>query len=267
MTGKKPKILEKKIITIAKKLKTFTANDIEVLTENSKFEIVELLEQLIAKNKLKESDGVYVYIPKNIRKNKENDDICNDDSLIHTLPFITKKPKEIYIKRINDLDGFVDYFFSPPKVKEKIKKIFKILKGSHGLRGSKLKEFLKKHDMGIKAFRRYKEEISKNGLVNLVGKETSEPGEIYYFFKDYYLSPKGLNMDEARELAIQRFERLIKMRLNRGKLTTALTMYKWMKKEYTLEQIEKYRNYNFSEFDTEKMFEENSRMKNKCNLT
>lgn len=132
-----------------------------------------------------------------------------------------------------------------------------MLKETQGLRGSKLSQVLKKHEMSIKAYRRYKKEICQNGLVNLVGNDSAEPGEIYYFFKEYYLSPKKLNIDEARELAIQRFERLIKMQLNRGKITTAWTMYKRLKQEYTIEQIEKFRNYNFSEFDTEKMFEEN----------
>mgnify|MGYP004453509111 FL=1 len=64
-------------------------------------------------------------------------------------------------------------------------------------------------------------------------------------------------------MAIQRFERLIKMQLNRGKITTARTMYKRLKQEYTIEQIEKFRNYNFSEFDAEKMFEENNKKSSK----
>lgn len=34
-------------------------------------------------------------------------------------------------------------------------------------------------------------------------------------------------------------------------------MYKRLKQEYTIEQIEKFRNYNFSEFDTVEMFDEN----------
>ena len=125
MTRKKATKLEIKIITIAKKLKTFTVDDIEVLTECSKFEVVEMLELLVHKNKLKESDGYYVYIPQKLRKH-EDKEICNDDSLIHSLPFQPKKPKEIFIKRINDLDGFVDYFFATPKVKERIKRIFKV---------------------------------------------------------------------------------------------------------------------------------------------
>ncbi len=262
MTRKKATKLEIKIITIAKKLKTFTVDDIEVLTECSKFEVAEMLELLVHRNKLKESDGYYVYIPQKLRKH-EDKEICNDDSLIHSLPFKTKKPKEIFIKRINDLDGFVDYFFATPKVKERIKRIFKVLKETQGLRGSKLMQVLKKHEMSIKSYRRYKKEICQNGLVNLVGNDSAEPGEIYYFFKEYYLSPKKLNIDEARELAIQRFERLIKMQLNRGKITTARTMYKRLKQEYIIEQIEKFRNYNFSEFDTEKMFEENIKKSSK----
>ena len=103
---------------------------------------------------------------------------------------------------------------------------------------------------------KYKREISENGLVNLVGSSTREPGEIYYFFKEYYLSPKQLTIIDARELAIQRFERLIKMRINRNRVTRAKVMLRWVQQEYTPEQIEKFRNINFSEFDTEKIFQE-----------
>lgn len=67
MTRKKATKLEIKIITIAKKLKTFTVDDIEVLTECSKFEVAEMLELLVHKNKLKESDGYYVYIPQKLK--------------------------------------------------------------------------------------------------------------------------------------------------------------------------------------------------------
>lgn len=68
MARKKATKLEIKIITIAKKLKTFTVDDIEVLTECSKFEVAEMLELLVHRNKLKESDGYYVYIPQKLRK-------------------------------------------------------------------------------------------------------------------------------------------------------------------------------------------------------
>lgn len=257
MTRKKPTKLEVKIITIAKKLKTFTVNDIEVLTECSKLEVMKTLEYLVSKNKLKENDEYYVYIPSKMKNHCKNKISCNENSLIHSLPFMPKKPKEIFIKRINDLDGFVDYFFAPPKVKEKIKKIFNILKETQGLKGGTLRESLKKHEMSVKSYNKYKEEVCKNGLINLVGKYTSEPGEIYQFYKEYYLSPKGLTSEEARELAIQRFERLIKIYLNRGKITSSSAMLKRLKQEYKDEQIEKFRNYNFSKFDTEKMFEEN----------
>ena len=65
-----------------------------------------------------------------------------------------------------------------------------------------------------------------------------------------------MTSEEARELAIQRFERLIKIRLNRSKITNERTMRKWLNMEYSQEQIKKFREYNFSEFDTDKMFSE-----------
>lgn len=110
--------------------------------------------------------------------------------------------------------------------------------------------------MPLSSYKRYKREIEENGLVNLVGDSMQEPREIFYFFKEYYLSLKGLSAIETRELAIQRFERLIKMHLNRSKITHHDTMLKWLQQEYSKEEIKKLREYNYSEFDTDKMFKE-----------
>lgn len=115
---------------------------------------------------------------------------------------------------------------------------------------------MKKENITYTKYTRFKNEISKNGLANLVGTETREPGEIYYFFKEYYLSPKQYTAVEARELAIQRLERLIKIKINRAKVTTAKTMLRWVHKEFYQKRIEKLRNINFSKFDTEKIFKE-----------
>lgn len=134
--------------------------------------------------------------------------------------------------------------------------MFRILKETQGKSDNALKLALKKERITLVKYTRFKNEISKNGLVNLVGAKTKEPGEIYYFFKEYYLSPKQYSLAEARELAIQRFERLIKIKINRAKITTAKTMFRWMRKEFSKKQIEKLRNINFSKFDTEKIFKE-----------
>ena len=248
--------LEKNIMTIAKKLNIFTLNDAAILTEKQKAELIPVLEVLVSKKYLRQEEENYIYIPKVLKEAAKSVSKTDNDSMIQSLPFIPQKPKEIYLKSINQLDGFVDYFFAPKPIKDRIQKIFKVLKASQGLKGKKLLKTLKEHEMSIDTYRKYKNEIHQNGLVNLVGSKMQEPGEIFYFYKEYYLSPKGLTSEEARELAIQRFERLIKIRLNRSKITNERTMRKWLNMEYSQAQIKKFREYNFSEFDTDKMFSE-----------
>ncbi len=248
--------LEKQIEIIAKKQNIFTVNDLEVLLEQSKIELIPTLEIMISKKNLKVDGESYIYIPKKINSTKANKEDTREFSMIRCLPFQPKKPKEVYLRRINELDGFVDYFFAHPKVKQHIQKMIKILKETHNVSKKKLNETLDKYNITPTMYYRFKNEISKNGLTNLVGTEIRAPGEIYHFFKEYYLTPKQLTPAEARELAIQRFERLIKMKINRNKVISAMGMVKRISKEYTKTQIQKYRNYNFSKFDVDKMFEE-----------
>lgn len=257
MKRQKKTLLEKQIEIIAKKLNIFTLADLEVLVEKPRIDILSVLESQLSKNFLKQDGNSYIFVPKTVKSVKKEYVKDNREfSLIHCLLFQPKKPKEVYLRNINELDGFVDYFFSTKATKNKIKRILKILKDSHGLKGYKLRECLRENRISIETYNKYKNEIAKNGLINLVGNSTQEPGEIFYFFKEYYLSPKKLTIAEARELAIQRFEKLIKMRLNRGKITKASIMLRWLQQEYNSKQIEKFRNYNFLEFDTENMFHE-----------
>lgn len=252
----KKRKLEKDIEIVIKKLNIFTINDMEILLEKPKLEIVPILEKLVSKNILKNDGNSYIYVPPAQKSKKKSSGKDSSENLIQTLPFQPKRPKEVYLRHINEIDGFVDYFFAPPKVKNNIKTMLKILKETHGLKGNKLKAVLEKYNITMKKYVRFKNEISKNGLVNLVGSDTREPTEIYYFFKEYYLSPKQYSAAEARELAIQRLERLIKMKINRGRITSVKTMNRWVQEEFTQKQIEKFRNINFSEFDTEKIFKE-----------
>lgn len=238
------------IESVFKKLNIFTIDDLEMLTEKTKLEIIPVLERYIDKNKLKQENETYTYIstPTTTTKSK-NVKERNPAYEMHTLPFKVVRPRTTFVKNLNELDGFVDYFFATPTTKKKIKNIFKVLKQTQNYGEKRLLQVLKKNDLTIEKYNYYKEEISKNGLVNLVGDSTKEPGEIYYFFKEYYLSPKGLSLDEARELGIKRFENLIKIHLNRGKITSSKTMYRWLLEEYSETQIVKYRMLNFSKFD------------------
>ena len=119
----KPNILTKNIEIIAKKLNIFTLDDIEVLTEKSKVEILPILENLVFKNRLKFEDETYIFVPKN-SKQKQPKEESKKESFIHSLPFRPDKPKEIFLRNINELDGFVDYFFATKSIKDRIKKNF-----------------------------------------------------------------------------------------------------------------------------------------------
>lgn len=256
MARRKKRALEKQIEVVAKKLSIFTLDDLEVLLEKSRLELIPCLEFLVSRNILKQEDNSYIFIPPKTKSVKTEESGTQEDSLVHCLPFRPKKPKEVYLRNINEMDGFVDYFFAPQFIKNRIKTMFKVIKEAQGKKGNKLKEILDRNNVSMERYKKYKYEFTNNGLVNVLGKSTQEPGEIFYFYKEYYLSPKQLSSNEAWELAIQRFEKLIKLRLNRSKITPPKTMYSWLRQEYTTEQIEKFRNYNFSEFDTEKLFHE-----------
>lgn len=256
MARRKKRTLEKQIEVVAKKLSIFTLNDLEVLLEKPRLELIPSLEFLVSKKILKHEDNSYIFIPPKNKAIKVEEPNNQENSLVHCLPFRPQKPKEIYLRNINEMDGFVDYFFAPKHIKDRIKTMFKVIKETQGKKGNKLKEILNKNNVSMDRYKKYKYEFTNNGLVNVLGKSTQEPGEIFYFYKEYYLSPKQLSSNDAWELAIQRFEKLIKLRLNRSKITPPKTMYNWLRQEYTTEQIEKFRNYNFSEFDTEKLFHE-----------
>ena len=137
-------LMERQIEIMAKKLCNFTLNDAEVLLEKPRIDIIPMLEIMVNKGSLKYEKEVYTYVPKELIKctSEKSSDSTDINSLIHCLPFKPVKPKEIYVRKINELDGFVDYFFATPPIKERIKKMFKILKDSHGMKGKKLKTFL-----------------------------------------------------------------------------------------------------------------------------
>ena len=249
------------IESVFKKLNIFTIEDLEMLTEKTKLEIIPVLERYIEKNKLKQENETYTYIYKSATEKKPKVKKEKDPSYeMHTLPFKVVRPRTTFVKNLNELDGFVDYFFATPKIKKRIKTIFKILKETQNYGEKRLLQVLQKNDLTIEKYNYYKNEISQNGLVNLVGESTKEPGEIYYFFKEYYLSPKGLSIDDARELGIKRFENLIKIHLNRCKITSAKTMYRWLLEEYTESQIAKFRMLNFSKFDMNSIDYEDKRV-------
>lgn len=252
------KVWQRNMESVIKKLNIFTLEDIEILTEKSKIDIIPVLEKFIDKKILKYENGAYTYIKTTVPKKEKKE--RNPAYEMHTLPFKVVRPRETFVKNLNELDGFVDYFFATPVTKKKIKGIFKLLKETQNYGEKRLLQILKKHDISLKTYNYYKKEISQNGLVNLIGEPNHEPGEIYYFFKEYYLSPKGLTTDEARELAIQRFEKLIKIHLNRCKITGSGTMYKWLQSEYSDRQIERYRMLNFSKFDMDTIEYEDKRV-------
>ena len=254
---KKRTVLEKQIKQIAKKMNIFTSEDVEILTEKPRIEIAMRLEKMVVQGKLKQDGDCFIYIQKGLSasKSKENESVLPEtlsDDYVRALRFKPQKPKEVYLRRINQIDGYENYFFASPKQKEKIRRIFKALKAVHGLKGKQLKATLKEQGMSLDAYKRYKREILRNGLKKFEGtRGRGEPREIYYFFKEYYLSPKKYTPEEARQLAINKFEQVTGISVSGIKIASAKTMYRWMMQEYTPKETQKFRTANFSEFDME----------------
>lgn len=261
----KYKELKDEIIKIAKKLSIITVHDIEVLLERPPLEIIPAIETLIGKGYLKKEENSYIYIkdikplpvPSSGNKSKNNHNKKYKDRLpLKVLPFKPQKPKEIYFRHINEMEGFKEYFFAPQKVKDYIKNIMRILRTAHNLKYKKLREFLKENNLTVSAYEKLKTDIAVSGLRTLLGRKRNaqEPAEVYYFFKQYYLSPVKLSAEDSRELAIQKLERITGMRIGREYIRIHDVMLKDLKEEYTKEEIEKFRTPNFSEFDVENMF-------------
>ena len=81
---------------------------------------------------------------KEANKPKKEKKETSEEIPVQKLPFKVKKPKEIYLRHINQLPGYVDYFFATPKRKERIRRILKLLKEAHGLKNENLDKVLKK---------------------------------------------------------------------------------------------------------------------------
>ncbi len=115
-----------------------------------------------------------------------------------------------------------------------------------------VEKVVKDYGISIRSYYVYKKEILTNGLSNLaLSKRKTEPGEIFYFFKEYYLSPKKYSAAEARQLAINKFEQMTGIDMFCSVVSSSSTMYKKLLQEYSSEDIQKYRTPNFSEFDME----------------
>ena len=82
----KPTLLTRNIETIVKKLNIFTLDDIEVLTEKPKIEILPVLEILVSKKRLKYENETYIYIPRTVQQKAQKAE-NNTVSFIHSLPF------------------------------------------------------------------------------------------------------------------------------------------------------------------------------------
>lgn len=258
------------IIKIAKKLNIFTVQELEVLLEKPAVEIIPVVENLVKQKVIKKEDNSYIFVQiesifplqqtdnKPVKQKYNYNREYKDRLPLKTLPFKPEKPKEIYFRHINEMEGFKEYFFAPQPRKDYIKNIMRILKEAHFLKGKALEKFLKANKMTVSKYNKIKSDIVLNGLKTLLEKrrKPQEPVEIYYFFKEYYLSPVKLSAEDSRELAIQRFERLTNMHIGREYIRKSCTMLKILQTEYSDDDIEKFRNPNFSEFDVENMFHE-----------
>ncbi|MFI3300454.1 MAG: hypothetical protein R3Y28_03440 [Candidatus Gastranaerophilales bacterium] len=241
-----PKIVMK----IAKKLGVFCLEDVETLTGFSKVDTTWVLEKLVELKHLKYENNCYIYINKEPKIKEYNPPT---DWTLEMLPFPIKKPKVMYLRRLNEIKGYANFYFAPPRVKKPIHRILTVLKEGHGAGSKKLAQILKKHNMATATYYKYRDEISQNGFDNILKKYDYEPGEIYYFFKEYYLTTKKYTEQEAWELAITRFEKMLpyNMVVDRKKISSPTQMLKRLKNEYIGQGLKKFRIADFSQFDLE----------------
>ena len=276
LTIESKKEIENKIIKIAKKLNIFTFNDIETLIETSKIDIIKSLEYLTTNKIIRKQDNCYVYIPqiptKTNKKQNKHKDIATEEpnvtieasppkdifsttpeefrTLFYNLELKNREPREIYVKHFKDFGGYDRFFYSPIDARNKILKLLKILKETHGFSQKELEKYARKRSLSTKTIHAARHILPQYGFMYyLTNYPTCEPLEIYQYFKEYYLSPEKLNPYEARDLAILKFEEHIGSPVDWDKFHCPRYYLNKLKKEYSKEEIQKYRTYNFSEFD------------------
>ncbi len=246
--------LKKKILTIAKKMNICTVDDIEILTGCLHFEVEKMLYEFTQKGVLEKKNDCYIYTPTTLEKEKaikENLKI-QEDLLINDKPFPFKPiiPREVYFRKITDIEGYNNYFFASASTKARIQKMMQIMREVHGLDSYEREIALKKFKVSPKTFNNYRREFLRNGFKNvptLGGKAT--PPEVYFFFKEFYLSYRRYTMEEARKLAIEKFKKLYNLKAIDRKVEPAKVLYRRVLREYSKTEIKKYRMANFSEFD------------------
>lgn len=252
----------KKIQKVIKGINEFSSEDIAFILEADASEIQDLLDILEQEGKIKKvSKTAYAKIQKisakenTAKKERKSKTVKNTVKNTEKRPLIKLKPREFKITRITELEGYEEYFFANPKTKQKIQKYIRLMKETQGMKISEISEYVKnrKDKVSIRAFLSARKKIMTSGLKELIPKGGKNiPPELFAYFKKAYLSPRSLTAKEARAEAIKLFvKKYPKCRLRQ--IPNEQALFKKLKREYSTQEIHKYRIPDFSNFDMDEL--------------
>ena len=268
-------ILDKQIEKAARKLNIFSFNEIANIIDAKKTDIVRVLNKLIDKGIIKKHRDGYIVVPPkeqnvyfspnctqedinsyfgNTNEGAKNPEKNEIDILIDNLTPKKVTPKEIYIKNFGDIDGYYKYFVSPKEVREKILFMLKSLKHTQGKSELYIQDYCSRNDIVYSSYKQAVNLLPRFGFsLFLQEYDLADPLELYEYFKEFYLTPYNLSATEALELAHKKFEDYLDVEVEWKYFKGPFYYLRRVLKEYSTQDIRKFRKYNYSEFDLESM--------------
>ena len=228
-----------KIKLFAKKLKSFTLDDIVVLSEINEEEVISILNKLIEDKIILKKNLVYVYNETQNRNKKTDKKVTKQvekpQKLVKPRSYRQLKKSILYTfdERKSELLQKINKFDSNIKITQKDRKLWnsatksrrdkaerwvKILKETTGLYGHRLKEYVAKYNEknpdnktsagNIFNKRRLIQTYGVNSLIGIYDiPKKAEKREVYYlFFEKLYLSPCRFNYKQCIEEVAKYFE-------------------------------------------------------------
>ena len=239
----------KKIKFLARKLKTFTFNDIFTLAETPKVELQEKLDKLVEENVLKETSQGYIYCeidymppPTAPVVKDETVRFINNEDYINFSENDYGKMKSLSLEELENI---------PEYNRKKYIKFFGLLKQTRGLYGKQLVEFIKEYNKQNPDDKTsYANIIRKRNLYVKYGPKAlvakfGKPRKLYYpdmekyyaIFKKYYFLPKKLNIEACRQLTAK------ELHIPLDKFPHRITFRRRLLKDYTTIEMKNKRNF------------------------
>lgn len=195
-----------KLLKLAKNLNKFSFDELLIISEESE-EVVQsfLNESIENKNIRRASEGQFVFIslPDKLKK-----PIKNKPKSVNK----TFNPKSIedIINPLTQKKEYERFMNEPEYSQRKILKYLLVLKAAKGLKGNALINFIKiwnkrypDYQTSPTSFILNKKRYLKDGLEGLLkpkpynSNKSGIPDDLYYRFRELYLSPKGLSADQC----------------------------------------------------------------------